>query len=202
MPEPAASSAGDLRRGCWGGTLAALCAVLQLWPGASEALRFERLAFSQGAVWQPLSAQWVHLNWPHAAANAAAAVLLCWLLRPWMPLSRQLLALLGGWLGVAVLLVFDTRCAYYAGASGALHGVLAGAALHALAQAKPMRYVGAALLLGLVLKLGWQAMAQTAAPGWLGIPVYHPAHIAGAVGGALVLAACLLMQGLRAAPPQ
>lgn len=182
--------------------MAALYAVLQLWPGASEALRFERPAFSQGAVWQALSAQWVHLNWPHAAANAAAAVLLCWLLRPWMPVSRQLLALLGGWLGVAVLLVFDAQCAYYAGASGALHGVLAGAALHALAQAKPMRYVGAALVLGLVLKLVWQTMAQISAPDWLGMPVYHPAHMAGAAGGALVLAVCLSVQRLRATAPQ
>ena len=177
---------------------AALCLVLQVWPGASQALRFERAVFSQGALWQPWTAQWVHLNWPHAVVNAAAAVLLCWLLRPWMPVPRQLLALLGGWLGVAVLLVFDAQCAYYAGASGALHGVLAGAAVHALAQAKPMRYVGAGLALVLVLKLVWQASVQSSAPGWLDIPVYHPAHMAGAAGGALVVAVCLSVQRLRA----
>ena len=44
---------------------------LQAWPGASEALRFSRAAYEQGAWWQLLSAQWVHLSLWHAVRYAA-----------------------------------------------------------------------------------------------------------------------------------
>lgn len=199
MPDDSSTGARYLHRGCWGGAFAILCAVLQFWPGASEALRFERLAFTQGALWQPLSAQWVHLNLPHALANAVAAVLLCWLLTPWVPPRRQLLALLGGFLGVALILVLDTRCAYYAGASGALHGVLAGAALHGLVRRGPLQYAGAGLALLLAAKLYWELAGDHVASGWLGIPVYYPAHAAGAAGGVLALLAGMLLVHLRPA---
>lgn len=173
--------------------------MLQFWPGASEALRFERLVFAHGALWQPLSAQWVHLNLPHALANVMAAVLLCWLLAPWVPQRRQLLALLGGFLGVALILVLDTRCTYYAGASGALHGVLAGAALHGLVRRGPLRYAGAGLALLLAAKLYWEMAGEHLAPGWLGNPVYYPAHTAGTAGGVLVILAEMLAVRLRPA---
>lgn len=196
MPDDSSTRTGYLRRRCWGGAFAVLCAVLQFWPGASESLRFERLAFTQGALWQPLTSQWVHLNLPHAVVNAMAAVLLCWLLMPLVPLRRQLLTLLGGFLGVALVLVLDAHCAYYAGASGALHGVLAGAALHGLMRPGPLRYAGAGLTLLLAAKLYWEMAGVHPAPGWLGIPVYYPAHAAGAAGGVLVLLGGMLVARL------
>lgn len=176
--------------------------VLQLWPGAAEWLHFFRPVFAEGAVWQLLTAQWVHLSLAHAAVNAMAAVLLCWLLAPWVSVRRQLLALLGGYAGVAVVLVLDSNCQYYAGASGALHGVLAGAAVAVLcAPSTGMESdwrrcaVGAGLLLALLAKLLVQPLGNAAAtPGWLGIPTYYPAHVAGAAGGALAALFVVLLR--------
>lgn len=177
---------------CWGGPLALVFLVLQLWPGASGSLRFVRPDFTHGAVWLPISAQWVHLTWPHAAVNAMSALLLCWALRGWVPMRCQLLALSGGMVGVALQLVADARCDYYAGASGALHGVAGGAALYMLAAPGRIRLAGGALGLALVAKLGWQDAAFVASPHWLDIPIYYPAHKAGALGGAAVVLVWLL----------
>jgi len=123
-----------------------------------------------------------------------AAVVLLLAFRGLVEGRVQWAALLGGYVGVAVVLVLDTSCAYYAGASGALHGLLAGSALGLLLSAPHhpatprtrSRSVGALLLMGLVAKLALQRWTGDAlAPGWLGIATYYPAHEAGAVGGLL-----------------
>jgi membrane associated rhomboid family serine protease len=186
---------------------------LQLWPGAAEALQFTRLRYAQGAYWQLLTAQWVHLSLGHALGNALAfAVLALWSGR-WLGWRQQLLALGGGYAGVAVVLALDAQCGYYAGASGALHGLLAGNALYMVwvgraqglrtgAASGPWfnatRGVGLALLGALAFKLWWQSGDTPAAPwgGW-SFPVYHPAHIAGALGG---MGLVLLVSGARGAP--
>lgn len=179
---------------CWGVPLALVFLVLQLWPGASSSLRFVRPDFIQGAVWLPISAQWVHLTWPHAMVNAMSALLLCGALRGWVPLSGQLLALSGGMVGVALQLVMDAHCDYYAGASGALHGAVGGAALYMLAAAGRTRLAGGGLGLALLAKLGWQDAAFAASPLWLDISVYYPAHGAGAVGGVAGVVVWLLVR--------
>lgn len=99
---------------------------LQLWPGASEALRFVRASYEQGAHWQLITAQWVHLSLWHAVANALALGLIVLASRAWVIWPLQLAALGGGYAGVALVLALDANCSYYAGASGALHGLLAG----------------------------------------------------------------------------
>ena len=110
--------------------------MLQLWPGLPAAWRFERASFEQGAWWQLLSAQWVHLSLPHALANAAALLLIAWLLRPWLSTAIQCSLLAGAVAGVAAVIALDPGCAYYAGFSGALHGWFAGAA--EVGAAKPV----------------------------------------------------------------
>jgi len=185
---------------------------LQLWPGAAEGLQFLRMRYVQGAYWQLLTAQGVHLSFGHALGNALAfAVIALWSGR-WLGWRQQLLALGGGYAGVAVVLALDAQCSYYAGASGALHGLLAGNALRMVwvghaqrpradAAAGPWlsatRLVGLALLAAVALKLWWQSGGMPAAPwgGW-SFPVYHPAHIAGALGG---LGLVLLVSAARAA---
>lgn len=156
--------------------------------------QFDRVAYDSGAWWLVLTAQWVHFGWIHAGANVLAAVVLLWAFRGLVEGRVQWAALLGGYVGVAVVLVLDTSCAYYAGASGALHGLLAGSALglllsathhHAMPRTRS-RSVGALLLVGLVAKLTLQRWTgDPLAPGWLGIATYYPAHEAGAVGGLL-----------------
>jgi len=173
--------------------------LLQLWVGGWQ---FDRVAYAQGAWWQLFSSQWVHLGWAHAAANMAALLLMLLALHRWVSLGVQGLALLGGFVGVAAVLALDTACQYYAGASGALHGMLAGSALAMLlAVGNSVRLwnrsavLGALVLLGLGAKLlVQQGDSASAAPGWLGLVTYYPAHTAGAAGGLL---AAVLAVGLR-----
>lgn len=190
---------------------------LQFWPGASEALRFLRLSYEQGAFWQPLTSQWVHLSHWHAAGNAFAFVVIVLASGFWIRWPFQLLALCGGYAAVAAVVALDPNCSYYAGASGALHGLLAGNALGMAWSGRPLgrpaldvdhradvsatrctRLVATAVLSILALKLYLQAGSTQDASlsGW-GFPVYHPAHVAGALGGMglvlLVLAARALL---------
>jgi membrane associated rhomboid family serine protease len=186
---------------------------LQVWPGASQVLRFSRVGYEQGAFWQPLTSQWVHLSGWHAVANAAAFALIFLASGRWIRWPFQLLALCGGYAAVAVVVALDPNCSYYAGASGALHGLLAGNAVVMACAAWPLapadastarscRLVAAALLSVMALKLTLQAgsareVAQQVALGGWAFPVYHPAHVAGALGGVglvlLVLAARALL---------
>lgn len=169
--------------------LAPLLLALQLWPGAAGVLGFARARFEQGAWWEPISSQFVHLSLPHALANAAALLPVAWLLRRGSATLVQLGLLAGALAGVALLLVLDAGCAHYAGFSGVLHGWLGGALA---GQRGPDGWLGcwrpglvALLLLKVGLELG----------GWLpsawDFPVYYPSHAAGLAGG---LGAALIMR--------
>ena len=176
---------------------------LQIAPGASELLRFSRPSYEGGAVWQLLTSQWVHLSPWHAGANAFAFLVIVYASGFWIRWPLQLLALGGGYTGVALVLALDPNCSYYAGASGALHGLLAGNAVglawvarllvrpadkvgHAagVSAACWTRLTAIAVLGVMALKLWLQAGSLWEAPlgGW-SFPVYHPAHVAGALGG-------------------
>lgn len=191
---------------------------LQLWPGASELLRFSRPSYAQGALWQPLTAQWVHLSAWHASGNALAFALIVVASRHWVRWPLQMLALLGGYAGVASVVVFDPDCSYYAGASGALHGMLAGNLLSLALADRAWRRpagegdhgatapwpgwrlgLGAALLAAMALRLWLQSRgALEGAPSAWGFPVYQPAHYAGALGGIALVAAALAWHAVAA----
>jgi rhomboid family GlyGly-CTERM serine protease len=171
--------------------------------------QFDRVAYDGGAWWLVLTAQWVHFGWLHAGANVLAAGVLLLAFRRLVDGRVQAVALVGGYVGVAVVLVLDTGCTYYAGASGALHGLLAGSALGVLLSAPQhvasrtrSRWVGAGLLAGLVAKLLFQRWnGEPAAPGWLGMATYYPAHEAGALGGLLAVLLVHVFLGWRLAQP-
>ena len=116
---------------------ALLLVVLQLVPYAADVLRFERATFERGALWLLLTSQLVHLGNAHAALNALAFTLSLLVWSRWISLRHQLMALAGGALGVAMLLVFDADANYYAGLSGALHA--AAAAPRPAGRARPRR---------------------------------------------------------------
>lgn len=210
----------------WQGTVAfAVGFVLwtvaaQVWSEHIGALQFDRARYAAGASWLLLTAQWVHFGGAHAALNGAMLVLIVLALQGWVPLRMQWVALLGGYAGVAITIALDSQCLYYAGASGALHGLWAGSAVCLFAQNRTARpgaggWLGAAMLLALVSKLGWQAWAGVhGSPddAMVGLHLlspmatYFPAHVGGALGGVVValLARVLLPRGRqeRVAPPQ
>ena len=199
---------------------AMLLAALQLIPHAPDVLRLERVAFERGALWLLLTSQLVHLGSAHAALNALALTLSLLVWSRWISLRRQLMALAGGALGVALLLVFDTDASYYAGLSGALHGLWAGNAIMLMApqrsgvseeperDARTVRTVAVSCLRGvgrqrlaavilavLVIKLWVQGGdSPESLSGWLQLPVYRPAHWAGLIGGMLMTGGGLLFR--------
>ena len=198
--------------------LAPLLPALQLWPGLPAAWRFERARFEQGAWWELLSSQLVHLSLPHALANAAALLLIAWLLRPWLSTPAQSGLLAGAAAAVAAVIALDPGCGYYAGFSGALHGWLGGAAAllagrsssphrparcltsatpDQVAETVPPSAWPCALLALFGLKVGLESV------GWLpsawSFAVYWPSHAAGLAGG--LLAAGLMRIGVSRTPP-
>lgn len=194
--------------GLWSLVFVMLTLALQWLPDAAQHWQFVRTAYTAGAWWQLFTAQWVHMNTLHAAVNVLGFVVLLRAFRGLVSGRLQLQALLGGYAGVAVVLAMDPHCAVYAGASGALHGLLAGSACGLLASAPPppmtrqrMHILACCVLLGLAAKLLVQHFdASPSASGWLGFATYYPAHEAGAVGGfvAVALGALILPSGLRA----
>lgn len=170
----------------------ALATLVAQWQSqATGGWQFARPAYAAGAWWQLLTSQWVHLGLVHACANVAGMLVLLVSFEQLVAGRLQGLALLGGYAGVALVLALDPGCAFYAGASGALHGLLAGNALslwfsrrHDAGGSAGSRWLAGLLLLGLAIKLALQhAGGDASAPGWLGFATYYPAHGAGALGG-------------------
>lgn len=153
--------------------------------GSGTAGHFARSSYEAGAWWLLFSAQWLHLNTWHAAMNAIAILALPLAFGTLVPMRWQWAALLGGHIGVAWVLALDLRCATYAGASGALHGLLAGNSSYLVCTARGnlrIAGLGWALLLGLVLKLWLQRASGSAEQA-----IYYPAHEVGALGGIVVV---------------
>jgi rhomboid family GlyGly-CTERM serine protease len=154
---------------------------------------WRRSEFLAGAWWQLLTCQWVHFNGLHAALNIAVMVLMMLVFDRRVDRLTQVAALVGGYVGVAIVLVLDPVCTYYAGASGAVHGFLAGNAL-ALVGSR-WRTLGLTVLVALAVKLGLQHDGEgVLAPHWQGLSVYTPAHEAGALGGLIAVALLLALR--------
>ncbi len=174
--------------GVW---LAALLAALLLpeWLGGAglrDAWRYERAALEAGMLWRAISGQFVHLDGGHALANAAGAILIWALVGQAFRVAGWTLTLLVSVLGTAAgLWWFATDVAWYVGASGFLHGLLAAGALRQALGGDPLARIAVAVL---CVKLGWEqwvgplgAGADAATP-----PVVVAAHLYGALSGALV----------------
>jgi rhomboid family GlyGly-CTERM serine protease len=194
--------------GLWSLVFVVLTLGLQWLPGAAEQLQFVRPTYATGAWWQLFTAQWVHMGSLHAVANVLGMVVLLRAFQGLVSGRLQLLSLLGGYAGVAVVLALDPHCAVYAGASGALHGLLAGCAGALFISPPPppmtrqrMHILACCVLLVLAAKLLVQHFdASPTATAWLGFATYYPAHEAGALGGLLAVmgAVWLLPQAARA----
>lgn len=169
---------------------AAAGAAALAWGGTGIGLFRPR--FEQGAWWEPLSAQFVHLDLQHALANAAALLLVAWLLRRTAATRAQLAVLAGALAGVALQLALDAGCAHYAGFSGALHGWLGGALALARAPATAAPRWQRLLLGALALKVGLELLGWW--PSAWNFPVYYSSHAAGLAGG-LCAAAIVALAG-------
>jgi rhomboid family GlyGly-CTERM serine protease len=182
--------------------------ILVCWPGALHYLRYDRAALMEGQLWRVVTAHLVHVNGWHLLLNLAGLFLLCELLWNELPLQQGVaLVLISGLTTSALLFQWHPELAWYAGLSGALHGLWVGCALAGLWPADAGRSPFSATptsgwrrlqtawplqrcicLAGLVLliaKLALEARfgASAQAGAMLGVPVLTQAHLYGACGG-------------------
>lgn len=143
--------------------------------------------------WRCWSAAWVHWSEGHRWANVAGTVLVAAL--GWRAHCDRLdsLAWFVAWPLTQLGLLLQPTLAHYGGLSGVLHAGVVVAAVSLLHRERgARRALGAAILLGVALKVGleqpWQAALQRV-PGW-DIAIAPGAHLSGALtGGACALAA-------------
>lgn len=165
------------------------CIIQLAGPGAAHWLRYEREAIAAGQLWRLISGHLVHLGWLHLALNGIAL----WVIvagfgganqpRP----LRMSVALFSLMLGVSLGLFFSNPALdWYVGLSGVLHGLLVLAAFWWL----ELR-VRVVLLVGLLLKLGWEQLRGGGSVTGLdlGGAVVTDAHLYGVATAALLLVA-------------
>ncbi|MDQ2075112.1 rhombosortase [Marinimicrobium sp. ABcell2] len=163
--------------------LAALMLVLGLMPFWSvPALEFNRTLITEGQWWRLLTGHWVHYGVYHLAMNAFAFVLCGYILLRHLPLSHYSLLTLTCLLGVgAGLYWLSPELHYYAGLSGALHGLLVAGVLLSFKDAP---WIAAAVLVVLSAKLiQEQGASFDPEHPLLPVPVAVDAHLYGAVIG-------------------
>lgn len=179
--------------GKFGWALIGACTLLLLPELAGDAsraaLRYERAGLQAGQWWRLLSAHWVHLDLEHAALNALGLVLM-WALfaRDYSPL-RWLAIIVASAAAIDAGLWFrDRDVAWYVGASGVLHGVMAAGTV---AHLRGREFDGWILLAFLIAKLTYEQWAQALPFAGGSAAVLVNAHLYGALGG---LAAALALR--------
>ncbi len=145
-------------------------------PDALAALAWQRGAIADGQWARLLTAHFAHLDAHHLLFNLLGLVVIIdLLLERWA--WRELAPLLAGSaLGCSLLLwYFEPELQWYAGLSGLLHGLWAGAALHGCLTRRGR--MPAAALIALAIKLAWMNQGSGT------MPVLPIAHVYGAVSG-------------------
>jgi rhomboid family GlyGly-CTERM serine protease len=178
--------------------LALLAALACGGPQLTELLRYERTAIAQGEWWRLVSGHWVHLGPRHLLPDAAGLVLL------WVLYARELRP--GSWLLVlasataaidAGLWWGQGAVQWYVGISGLLHGAWAAGSVAVALQG---RREGWLMLAILAAKLGVEHYAG-ASLFTSGFPVVSAAHVYGALGALVAVAALTLARLARARKP-
>ena len=165
-------------------------AVASLTSGLGEApgvLMWQRDALASGEFWRLLSGHAVHLNAQHLLMNLVGLGLLTELLCERLEAAGFVSLLLASALGAGLLLwLLEPQLRWYAGLSGVLHGLWAGAA--SLNWLRDRRWIDLLALSALAVKLAG------ASPLDVGIPVVVEAHWYGALSGLLWLALRLALR--------
>ena len=179
--------------------LSALAATLA-WVLPTTTLDWQpTLALSQ--PWRWWTAAWVHFSPMHLVANLAGLGVVAALGRAAAVPVGVSLAWLASWPLTHLALLSVPELAHYGGLSGVLHSAVAAIATAlVLGETGPRRRIGAALALGLAVKIAWErpwGPAVQAMPGW-DIAVAPAAHLSGALCGlACTLAAWTRIRGRR-----
>jgi rhomboid family GlyGly-CTERM serine protease len=153
-----------------------LAAVLGLGDSVSELLRYDRSAIAAGGWWRLLTAHIVHLDAHHLILNELGLILV-WSLfaQDYDPVEWLAIVLAGALAISSGLWWLSPRVAWYVGASGVLHTMMAAGAAKHLFERVWDRWI---LTLGLCIKLAWEQW-----PGHAQSLIVVDAHLYGAACG-------------------
>lgn len=160
------------------GVLASLALLGGALPDSLAALEWQRSAIADGEWGRVLTAHFVHLDAHHLLFNLLGlALIVDLLMEAWTGTELATLMLVSA-LGTSVLLwCCEPDVQWYAGMSGLLHGLWAGAALSVCLSHRSV--IHACALLALAIKLTWLNNGAGA------MPVLPIAHEYGALSGML-----------------
>lgn len=162
--------------------LALLSAASAMLPGALDALAWRRTALDSGQWERLLTAHVAHLGPHHLLFNLLGLLLITeLLLERWRGTAIVSLGLASAF-GTSFLLWYgEPHLQWYAGLSGMLHGLWAGAALSGWLQSRSRLHLGA--LAALAAKLVWLNPGTAAMMIGSEMPVVAVAHLYGAASG-------------------
>jgi rhomboid family GlyGly-CTERM serine protease len=177
--------------------------ALQLLPADwHRALWYDRQAIAAGEYWRLLTGNLVHLGWMHLALNVTALLIGTWVFYPARtPIAWAVAQIVCSLVSSVGLYLFSPDVGWCVGMSGALHGLLMIGAIDWIRQGDR---VGWALLAIWTGKLIWEQThgAMPFSTETVGSAVVTDAHLWGAVGGLLYVAAEILYRRRsRAAAP-
>ena len=160
-------------------------------------LRYDRSQLAAGEWWRLLSAHFVHIDLRHGALNAAALILTASIVAGRIRRSEWLWLALGSVAAVdGGLYWLSPEISWYAGASGVLHGLLAGGGLMLVARSHDL--IGAVILILVSGKLAFEHLSGGISifMGDAGFMVVSESHLLGAIGG--VAGALAVLSGAAA----
>lgn len=153
--------------------------LLALGDNYSLLLRFDRAGVAAGGWWRLLTAHMVHLDVHHLILNELGLVLVWSLFAQDFDAVDWCIIVLSGALSISCgLWWLSPKIAWYVGASGVLHTVMAAGTAKHLAERAWDRWL---LFLGLCGKLIWEQSGAPAQP-----LIVVDAHLYGAISGFVV----------------
>ena len=166
-----------------------LIALQALPPDWQRALWYDRDAIADGQYWRLLTGNLVHLGWMHLALNVGALLIGTWVFYPARtPIAWAVAQVVCSLVSSLGLYLFSPGIGWCVGMSGALHGLLMIGAIDWIRQGDR---VGWLLLFIWTSKLAWEQFegAMPFSTETVGSAVVTDAHLWGAVGGFLYVAA-------------
>lgn len=164
--------------------------ALQVLPDEwQKSLWYDRRAVAAGEYWRILTGNLVHLGWTHLALNVGALLIGTWVFYPARtPIAWAIAQVVCAVTSSLGLYFFSPGIAWCVGMSGALHGLLMIGAIDWIRQGDRVGWVLLAIWTG---KLAWEQVngAMPLSTETVGSAVVTDAHLWGAIGGLLYVAA-------------
>ena len=166
-------------------SLAGFILLLGLFPSATEELlQFDRTRIAAGEWWRLYTGQLVHYGIYHLLMNLAALLLCGYIFLSNVSLKTyfSLLMVTATFVGLGIYW-YNPELSFYAGLSGALHGLIMFGLLSTLKQTPLINTAGVILVVAKIWQEHSASYHATQLQQLLPVPVAVDAHLYGALGG-------------------